>query len=146
MIFLLIAVINIVLTLLIKTDNRYWVVSVPLLLFLFVSFIGWRFTSDRNAKEQEAIYWKSAGTKSYGDHGEWTKLEKMKIAGRQINATFIDLIVLQAFLVFILQVIGRRNTNIKIYKWTSWTTGILFFIILWFRLMMSIVPSTGFVT
>jgi hypothetical protein len=139
-------VINIVLTLFIKSDNRYWVISVPLLLFLFISFTGWRSASDKNVKEQETIYWKSTGTKSYGDHSEWTKLEKMKMAGRQINATFIDLITLQAFLAFTLQVIGRRNTNTRIYNWTSWATGVLFFIILWFRLMMSIVPSKGFVT
>ena len=146
MIFLLLLATNILLTFLIKTGNRYWLVSVPLTLLLIIGFIGWRIAKDNKIKQQEANYWNSAGTKNYGDHGEWIKLDEMIKEGRKLNATFIDLVVLQAFLTCIFQIIGRMKTTVRIYKWTSWTFTIFFIVMLLLRTMMSIVPATGFVS
>ena len=102
--------------------------------------------SDNNIKLQEKLYWESAGNKSYGDFDKWTRLEKMRKEGHEINMTFIDLLLFQAFMTFVLQIFGRKKTNVRLYKWTSWTFGILFFAFLLLRLMMAVVPSTGFVT
>lgn len=124
-----------------KTDKKYWFTSIPLFVLLLVAFASWRIVSDNTVKQQESKYWKSAGTKSYGDFTEWTTLEKKRKEKLQTNAVFIDLLVLQAFLTFIFQVIGRRKTDIKLYRWTSWTFGVVFFAFLWLRLMMTIVPT-----
>lgn len=116
-------------------------VSIPLFILLFVAFVSWRIVSDNNVKQQEIKYCESAGTKSYGDFKEWTNLERMRKTKQQNNALFVDILVLQSLLTFIFQIFGRRKTNISLYRWTSWTFGILFFGFLCLRVMMTIVPT-----
>ena len=141
MFFILLFTTNILLTIFIKTDKKYWMISIPLFVLMFVAFVSWRIASKNNVKQQENKYWESVGTKSYEDFKEWTKLERMRKGKRQNNALFIDLLVLQSFLTFIFQVIGRRKTNIPLYRWSSWTFGILFFAFLWLKVLMAIVPT-----
>jgi hypothetical protein len=145
MIFIILIIANVLLTLIIKNAKRYWIVCIPLLAFLIISFAGWRIINDRKYNLQKDLYWKSVANKSYGDFKEWTKLNKLEEEGQKINIVFFDLLVLQAFITFILQVIGKRNTKAKVYKWTSWIVGILFLSLFWIRLMFAIIPY-GMVT
>lgn len=144
MIFIVLLAINFLLILFIKSDRK-WLVSILLFILLLLGFTGFRMVSDSALRKQERKYWQSTGTHSYGDHGEWTALEKMRREGRQTNALFFDLLVLQAFVTFILQMAGRKKTDLKVYERTVWIFGILFITFLCVRIMMAIVP-TGFVT
>lgn len=143
MIFILL-LINILLIQFVKTDNKYWVTSILLFVLLLIAFVSWRIVSENNVKQQESKYWQSAGTKSYGDFKEWTTLEEMRKEKQLTNAVFFDLLVLQTFLTFVFQVIGTRKTNIKLYRWTSLTFGIMFIAFVWLRVIITIVPTRVF--
>lgn len=149
MIFILILIINVVLLFMLRSDKRYWFVTIPIWTVLLSFFIIWRIHYDKEISRLDTAYWKSADENKFKDndnwHGYdkfWKELEDSKAVVKKHNATFLDSIFLQTILTFIAQVIGYRVTTAKkTYKWTAIIFGILFLINLCLKISMSIVPT-----
>ena len=106
----------------------------------------WRLKHDQYIKHLETEYWQSATGKQYGDYDKREELEAEEKSGQRINMSFIDLLDLQTLLTFSFQLFGKKTTDKKVYKWTFMTFSVIFILYLFLRLMIEIVPSTGYVT
>jgi len=144
MIFLTLAATNIFLTVLIKNARKYWIVCIPLFVILTVSFISWRIANNNDYKIQEQKYTADESHTGSGKHSDWQKLSAMRKKFSETNVIFIDLIVGQSGITFILQIIGRKKIKSKFYKTTAWIFGILFFAAMWLKLLIAITPTSGY--
>ena len=150
MTFILILAINIILLVLVRTDRRYWLVSIPLWTIVISSFVLWRNFHDKKIDQIETEYWKSADANkklnpdnSSGDRIVWKELESSKDYVQKFNMIFLHSVFLQTILTFISQIIGYKKTNLKkTYKWTSIIFGVLTLLSLFLELMIAIVPTT----
>ena len=145
MTFIILLTVNILFIYFIKSDKKYWLLSIPLWTILISGFIFWRISNDRQIKNLEKEYWKTTENRGWGDYDKRTKLEEAKKHVQKFNMTFVYLIGLQTLITFILQIVGQRRTTQKTYRWTKIIFGILFFFIFLLIAMMGIVPSTGYV-
>ena len=129
-----------------KSENKYWIISIPLWVILVIGFIYWRILSDRHIGQLENQYWKTTIGKGYGDYNLLTSLDESKVVSQERNSIFIYTIVLQTILTFITQIVGQKKTNRKIYKWTKIVFGVLSILALLLIAMMGIVPTGGYIT
>ena len=145
MIYLVLLTINILFVYFIKSDKKYWLLSIPLWTLIFSGFILWRTNSDRHIKALEAEYWKTAENKEYGDFNKRDNLEQTEKRAQQLNMTFIYCIGLQTLITFVCQIAGQMRTRQKIYLWTKLIFGVLFAAVFLLIAMMGIIPSGGFI-
>jgi hypothetical protein len=145
MIYFALLVMNILFVYFFKSDNKYWLLSIPLWTLLILSFILWRINSDHHIQALEKEYWKNAENKEYGDSNKWGHLQQAEREGQKLNMTFIYCITLQTFVTFALQMAGRMRTKQEIYRYTRLIFGILFSLVILVIAMMGIVPS-GLIT
>ena len=141
MLYLVILILNILFIYFVKSDKKYWLVSIPLWIILILAFIFWRTNSDRQIQNFEIEYNKTFQGKEYGDFAIWNKLGDQKKTAQKLNLTFVYLIGLQTFITFILQTIGHKLTRQKTYKWTKVVFGILFALVFLIFVMMGVVTS-----
>ena len=146
MVYIILLIINILFVYFIKSDKKFWLLSIPLWTVLLLSLICWRIYNDNQINKLETEYWKTTENKGYGDYNKRNKLEKAEKNAQKINTTFIYLIGLQTLVTFIFQIAGQRQTKKITYNWTKIIFGILFVLILFLLLLMAIVPSGGYVT
>ncbi len=146
MVYIILLTINIPFVYFIKSDKKFWLLSIPLWTVLLLSLICWRIYNDNQIHKLETEYWKTTENKRYGDYNKRNKLEKAEKNAQKINTTFIYLIGLQTLITFIFQIVGQRQTKKITYNWTKIIFGILFVLILFLLLLMAIVPSGGYVT
>jgi len=125
----------------IKSDRKYWLLSIPLWTLVFSSFILWRTNSDKHIQATETEYW----NEKKEDNAKWNSLELAKKKTQKLNMVFIYLIGLQTLITFICQLVGQQQTKQKIYKWTKPIFGVLLVLIFLLIAMMGIVPSGGII-
>lgn len=146
MIYFAILTLNILFVYFIKSDNKYWLLSIPFWILLFSTFIYWRTNSDREIQTLETQYWSTLKKLNIDiDIDEADKIEQLKKQARAINMTFIYAIGLQTLLTFALQIIGHIRTKRKLYRWSKIIFGILFALVFFLIAMMGIVPSGGII-
>jgi Na+/proline symporter len=133
--------INILFVYFIKSEKKYWLLSIPLWALVFSSFILWRTNSDKHIQAMETEYW----NEKKEDNAKWDSLELAKKKAQKINMIFIYFIGLQTLITFICQIVGQRQTEQKIYKWTKPIFGVLFIFIFLLIVMMGIVPAGGII-
>jgi hypothetical protein len=152
MIYVLILSLNILLLLIYRADNRYWLVTIPIWTLLFISFIIWRTNNDKQISRLNTAYWQSADENKIkdsenfrGDNNIWKNLEDSKAYVKEYNSIFLNSIFFQTILTFITQLVGYKTTRTKkTYKWTSITFGIVLTLNVWLEIMMGIVPTGPF--
>jgi len=145
-IYFTLIIVNILFIYFIKSDNKYWLLSIPLSIALTSGFFGWRIISDNEIYKLNKEYWKTTEKTGIGDYNKLKYLQKTQEHARKNNTVLIYLIGLQTFITFFFQVAGRKLTKQNPYKWTSRIFGILFILIFILIVLMGIVPSTGYVT
>lgn len=147
-IYFILLTLNILFVYFIKTDHKYWLLSIPLWCLLIGAFLLWRNINDAQITRLDTAYWKSAGdnrikdsTNWHGDETIYRQLEDKKGHIKKYNFSFLKSIFLQTALTFIFQVIGYKKTSTKtIYKRTSIVFGIALFLNLILELLISVVP------
>jgi hypothetical protein len=133
MIYILILALNIILLLLIRTGRRFWLVSIPLWVIIFASFVLWRNYQNRKIDRIDMAYWKSADlnkklnpNNSRGDEAILKELEESTNYVNKFNMPFVHGNFFQTILTFISQIIGFKQTEFKkTYRWTSIIFGLL---------------------
>ena len=141
MIYFTLLLINILFLYFFKTDNKYWLLSLPLWTLLISSFIFWRINSDRHYQALEKEYWKTAENKEYGDFNKWWNLQLGEKKAQHLNQVLIYCIALQTFITFICQMAGGMRTNQEIYRHTRFIFGILFVLVILVLVLLRIIPS-----
>lgn len=144
MIFILLIFINILITLLIKSDKKYFAIIIAWILLL-ASYIGWRSFKELEFEKMNNKYWESAKGQSGGNFELYEKMEVYKTEFKSNNLLFLNLIVLQTFLTLVFQINGYLSTKKKALKWTLIIFSGLTIILLFFLLMISIVPKQGII-
>ena len=145
MIYFALLVMNILFVYFFKSDNKYWLLSIPLWTVLILSFILWRINSDSHIQALEKEYWKNTENKEYGDSNKWGNLQQAEREGQKLNMMFIYCITLQTFVTFAFQITGGMRTKLEMYRYTRLIFGILFSLVILVIVMMGIVPS-GLIT
>ncbi len=145
MLYLALLTVNILFIYFVKSDKKYWLLSIPLWVILISGFILWRTNSDRQIQNSEIEYDKTFQGKEYGDNAIWNKLSEQKKTAQKLNMTFVHLIGLQTFVTFIFQIFGHRETKQKTYKWTKVIFGVLFALVFLIIAMMGVVPTGGII-
>ncbi|MBS1608905.1 MAG: hypothetical protein JSS70_09120 [Bacteroidetes bacterium] len=133
----------------VRSDNKYWLFSIPLWVLLLGTFLLWRNINDAKITELDRAYWKSVDENKIKDSTSWRGretiyklLEDKKAYVKKYNPDFLTSIFFQTILTFVFQLIGYRKTSFKTrYKWTSIIFGIFLLINLYLELLMSIVQS-----
>ena len=143
--YLVLLAINIFFIYFLKSEKKYWLLSIPLWIILISGFIIWRTNNDRQIEKLEIQYDKTFQGKEYGDFSMWDKIAHQKKAAQKLNMTFVYLIGLQTFITFIFQIIGHSQTRQRTYKWTKIVFGVLFALTFIIIAMMGVVPSGGIV-
>jgi Ca2+/Na+ antiporter len=143
MLYLSLLILNILFAYFIRSDKKYWLLSIPLSLLLFSSFIFWRMHSDRSINKLESEYWKEP--KNEYDINKRNNLREARNAAHTLNMTFIYCIELQTFITYILQLLGQRQTNEAVYRWTIFIFGILLVMVFILIVFMGIVPPGGMI-
>ena len=149
MTYFILLILNSLFVYLAKSDNKYWLLSIPLWCLLIGAFLIWRNINDTNITRLDTAYWKSAdnnkmkdSTNWRGDESIYKNLEDNKTYVRKYNFTLLNSIFFQTFLTFITQLIGYRKTSSKTtYKWTSIIFGIILLLNLCLEVLMAIVPT-----
>jgi hypothetical protein len=141
MFYLTLLVTNIAFIFLVKSVNRFWLLSIPLWLLILFSFIFWRMTADKRYEDLEARYLHTVGDKTYGDYHVWEELHQERVATIRHTQTFIYLISFQTLITWILQIAGKRRTNRKIYRYTMPVLGIFTLLIITLLVLMAIAPT-----
>ena len=145
MTYLLILTANILFLYFLKTDKKYWLLSIPLWIGLVSGFVIWRTQSDKHIQNLEAEYWKSAENKENGDYAKWDTLKQTEKQSQAYNMTFLYCVALQTLITFICQIAGQSKTKQKFYSWTKWVFGVLLLLVFILIAMMGIVPSGGMI-
>ena len=127
-----------------KSDNKFWILSVPLWTILIFSFVSWRIADDNQIQLLESNYWNTP--ENSNDYNKWTEIMAAKKESRGHNNILINVITLQTFVTFIFQIIGQKKTTLKIYRWTKPIFRLLFILVILLILLMGIVPTPGYVT
>jgi hypothetical protein len=148
-IYFILLTLNILFVYFIKSDHKYWSLSIPLWCLLIGTFLLWRNINDTKIKQLDTAYWKSADENKIRDSTNWRgdetiykQLEDKKSYVNKYNFSFLNSIFVETILTFIFQVIGYKNTSIKkTYKWTSTIFGIALLINLILELLISVVPT-----
>lgn len=149
MTYFILLTINILFVYFVKSDNKYWLLSIPLWCLLIGIFLIWRNITDTNIARLETAYWKSAdnnkikdSTNWRGDEGIYKKLEDKKTYLNKYNFNFLNSIFLQTIMTFIFQLIGYKRTSFKTtYRRTSIIFGMALLINLILEILISIVPT-----
>lgn len=140
MLYLVLFTINILFIYSLKSDKKYWLLSIPLWIILISGFIFWRTNSDRQIKNLAIEYDRTFQGKEYGNFAIWHKVGQQKKAAQKLNMAFVHLIGLQTLMTFIFQIIGYSQTRQRKYKWTKIIFGILFALTFLIMVMMEFVP------
>lgn len=149
MTYFILPALNIFIVYFIKSDHKYWLLSIPLWTLLIGTFLLWRNINDSKIKRLDTAYWKSANDNKIKDQASWRgdeniykQSEEKKAYVKKYNVIFLNAIFFQTILTFIFQVIGYRKTSFKTgYRWTSFIFGIALLINLILELLISIVPT-----
>ena len=151
MTYFVLLTLNILFIYFIKSDTKYWLLSIPLWCLLIGIFLIWRNITDTNIKRLDTAYWKSAddnkikdSTNSRGDENIYKRLEDSKAYFTKYNFTFFNSIFFQTILTFIIQLIGYKKTSSSsktTYKWTSIIFGLLLLVNLFLEVLIAIVPT-----
>jgi hypothetical protein len=147
--YFILLILNILFVYFLKSDKKYWLLSIPLWCLLVGAFLVWRNISDSKVTRLDRAYWKSAEdskikdtTNWRGDESIYKTLEDSKAYIKQYNFTFLNSIFIQTILTFIAQRIGYVKTaSKKTYKWTSIIFGIILLINLCLEILIAIVPT-----
>ena len=102
---------NILLLYFIRSDNKYWFLSISLWALLLLSFILWRAHSDNQIRTLETKYWKTAENKEFGKFDAWNQLKASEKQAQKFNVVFLYCIALQTLITFICQIVGQRRTK-----------------------------------
>jgi hypothetical protein len=153
MLFLIVLLLNFGLLIIIKSDNKYWLIPIPVWIIFISSFLIWRGIYDKKIELLDYKYWKSADYNKLidesnwrGDDDLWKKLEETRKYVQKYNMTFLHSIFLQTVVTFLLQLVGYRTTGKRrLYKVTSNIFGILTFIHFIIEIMIGIVPTGGII-
>ena len=139
-------IISIFLLLVLRTDMRFCLATIPLWIILLFSFFIWQQHYDSKINILDAAYWKSAENQIRGDDKIYSDLNETKKYVLQYNLTFIHLISFQTLLTFLFQILGYRLATMKnIYIWTSGLFGVILLLNLILIIMISVVPTGGIV-
>jgi hypothetical protein len=107
-VYLLILTLNILFVYFIKSDNKYWLLSIPFWILLFSTFIYWRTNSDREIQTLETQYWSTLDKLNIDiDIEKADEIDQLKKQTGVVNRTFIYAIGLQTLLNFTFQIIGH---------------------------------------
>jgi hypothetical protein len=139
--FVVLALANIIPLFIIRTSNRFWIISIPLWIFMIAGFISWRISSAKETEGLQIAYNKTIGNQGYGDASKWNALEDFEKSKVTANRKMLNQIFFQTFMMWILQMIGLRKTKNDYYFWLSWITGILFLVAFILEALMGIVPT-----
>lgn len=149
MTYFILLTLNILFVYFLKSDKKYWQLSIPFWCLLVGTFLVWRNINDTKITRLDTAYWKSANdnkikdsTNWRGDEGIYENLEDSKAYVKKYNVTFLNSIFIQTILTFISQLIGYKKTSSKTtYKWTSIIFGIVLIINLCLEVLMAVVPT-----
>jgi hypothetical protein len=150
--YFILLTLNILWVYLSKSENKYWLLSIPLWCLLVGIFFAWRNISEEKIARLDTAYWKSAddnklkdSTSWRGDEAIYKNLEKSRANVKKYNSTFLNTIFLQSVLTFVAQVIGYRKTSLKaIYRWSSIIFGVIFLLNSILEVLLSVVPTGPF--
>jgi ABC-type transport system involved in multi-copper enzyme maturation permease subunit len=147
MTYILILTLNILLVFFLRTETKYWLITITIWTLLIFSFIIWRQINDAKIDQIDRAYWESAESKSRGDDKIYEDLNEAKNYVQRNNMTFIHAIFLQSILTFSYQIVGFKRTSLKkTYTWTTVIFCILTTLILLLEFLLSSVPTGGIVT
>ncbi|PVD51807.1 hypothetical protein DC498_12180 [Terrimonas sp.] len=149
MTYFILLTLNILIVYFVKSDHKYWLLSIPLWTLLIGTFLLWRNINDTKILRLDTAYWESANDNKIKDSTNWRgdetiykQLENKKAYVKKYNFIFLNSIFFQTLLTFIFQIIGYKKTIIKTtYRRTSIIFGIALLINLILELLMSVVPT-----
>jgi hypothetical protein len=125
----------------VKSNNKYWIVCIPLWATLVAGFPAWRAWCGNELDLKEKTYWASAEGKDRGD--DYT-FEVFEYARKQFTQALVDfwwLLGIQTLVTFILQIIGHKLRKTWPYKWSVTIFGGILVLFIIMSLILATIPS-----
>lgn len=129
---------NILLVYFLRTEKKYWFISISIWTMLIASIILWRQVNETKIDKLDHAYWKSAEINISGDNKIYKELIEAKSYFEKYNLKFIHAIFVQTILTFAFQIVGFKRTSLKrTYQWTAIIFCFLTLFILFLEISLS---------
>lgn len=140
LIFLVIIILN-VFFLLKKSSGNYLKAPIIFWAIIFLIFSIVILVQKIHLNNLDNQYQKETHNENYCSLEKWGEIKKYRHESLKTNLVFFHFLGLQTLFTFIWQIRGYRNTEKKIYNWSTGIFALLFSLYLILALMIELIPK-----